>query len=150
MGIINDINSLNPTTMMKCNQFIRECAKEDITIVVNETLRMPETQILYFLQGALASVKDRNPNIYKELNALRKMYKFWDLSEAEADRRVTWTLDSKHFYGKAFDAVPLGKNGKVDWNAPDEVWAKMAECAERVGLYPGRNFGDNPHFENRT
>jgi len=150
MGIINDVNSLEPTTMIKCNQFIRECAKNGITVVINETLREVITHLLYFLQGSIENVKSKNPNIYKEFNALRKQYKFWELSEVEANKRVTWTLDSKHFYGKAFDAVPLDKSGKVWWNAPDEIWAKMAECGEKVGLYPGRKFGDNPHFENRA
>jgi hypothetical protein len=149
MGIINDINSLEPSTMRKCNAFLAECEKEGIKVGINEALRTIETQLLYFLQGAVGAVKDKNPSIYKEFNALRKQFKFWELTEREADTRITWTLNSAHLSGKAFDACPVDDNGKFIWNAPDNVWAKMAECAERVGLYPGRKFGDNPHFENR-
>lgn len=136
-------------TVLKCNQFLRECAKEGISVSITETSRELMTQLIYFLQGTLADVAIKNPKIYDELNVLRKKYKFWDLSKAEADKRVTWTLDSKHLTNKAFDAVPLDKNGKPWWNAPDEIWAKMATCGERARLYPGRNFGDNPHFEDR-
>ena len=149
MGIVNDINSLEPMTALKCRDFIRICTRENIPVAINETKRELITQLIYFLQGSVGQVADKNPNIYKELNALRKQYKFWELSKAEADRRVTWTLDSRHFTGKAFDAVPLDKNNKPWWNAPDEIWAKMAKCGEEARLYPGRNFGDNPHFEDR-
>jgi peptidoglycan L-alanyl-D-glutamate endopeptidase CwlK len=149
MGIINDINSLQPMTVLKCNQFIRECAREGITVIINETIRTMETQLAYFLQGSLSSVAGKNPRIYDELNTLRKKYGFWDLSKKEADTRITWTLFSNHLTGKAFDAVPLDKNGKPWWDTPDEIWAKMAECGVQSGLYPGRNFGDNPHFEDR-
>jgi hypothetical protein len=149
MGIINDVNSLEPMTAMKCNQFIRECVKEGINVVINETLREEITHLIYFIQGALADIKSKNPNIYNELNALRKKHKFWDISETEANKRVTWTLNSLHFTGKAFDAAPLNNKGQVDWNPSDETKKKMAECAVRVGLYPGLNFGDWPHFENR-
>jgi hypothetical protein len=150
MGIINDVNSLEPSTMRKCRAFIDECKKENIVVGINETIRTLDTQVLYFLQGTLGLVKDKNPNIYNEFNALRKQFKFWALTQKEADTRITWTLDSAHFSGKAFDACPLDSNGKFMWNAPDAIWAKMAECGIRVGLYPGRKFGDNPHFENRT
>jgi hypothetical protein len=149
MGIISDINSLQPMTAMKCNQFIRKCAEDGINVIINETTRLEITQLIYFLQGTLDAVAIKNPKIYDELNALRKKYKFWDLSKAEADKRVTWTLNSQHFYGKAFDAAPLDKEGHVWWSAPDDIWARMAKCGEAVGLYPGRNFGDNPHFEDR-
>lgn len=150
MGIINDINSLTAPTMIKCNQFIGECAKEGITVSINETLRNDLTQLLYFIQGTLEDVAVKNPNIYIEFNNLRKKYKFWALSKPEADRRVTWTLNSAHFYGKAFDAVPLDSRGLPWWNAPDNIWETMAKCGERVGLYPGRKFSDNPHFEDRA
>lgn len=150
MGIVNDIDSLEPMTALKCRDFLRICTREGISVIINETRRELITQLIYFLQGSVGQVADKNPNIYDELNALRKNHGFWDLSKAEANKRVTWTLDSKHFTGKAFDAVPLDKNGKPWWNAPDGIWAKMAECGKEAGLYPGRNFGDNPHFENRT
>lgn len=130
--------------------FIAECAKNGIIVKINETIREEFTQLLYFLQGTLDTIVAKNPNIYNEFNALRKRHKFWELSKDEMNRRITWTLDSKHFYGKAFDAVPLNDKGQPNWNAPDEIWKKMAECAEKVGLYPGINFGDKPHFENRS
>jgi len=150
VGIINDINSLEPMTALKCRDFLRICSREGLSVAINETKRAEITQLIYFLQQSVSQAAEKNPKIYDELNALRKKYGFWEISKTEADKRVTWTLESKHFSGKAFDAVPLNKDGKPWWNASDEVWAKMAKCGEEAGLYPGRNFGDNPHFEDRT
>lgn len=146
MGIINDINSLEPMTALKCRDFLRICTREGIPVAINETRRMPETQLLYYLQGRLGN---SNPDIRKEFNDMRKRYKFWELSSKEMDTKITFTLNSKHLGGKAFDVVPLNKDGNPWWDAPIEVWTKIGLCGEEAGLQWGGRWEikDNPHFE---
>jgi hypothetical protein len=61
----------------------------------------------------------------------------------------TWTLDSKHTDGLAFDAAPSKDGINPDWAAPDAVWDRMAQIAEEKGLVAGRRWKnkDSPHFE---
>ena len=70
------------------------------------------------------------------------------LPDKEIGKKITWTLDSKHFYGKACDFVPF-INGKVDWNAPLEYWQKCGEIAESIGFEWGGRWKnrDLPHIE---
>ena len=57
---------------------------------------------------------------------------------------------SPHNFGLAADLCPLNKNGKLWWNAPDDVWNAMHMVGEEVGLRAGYDFKsikDAPHFE---
>jgi len=149
MPIIKDINSLVPQAAIHCNRFLGECGKINLPVTINETVRMPETQILYYLQGRIDF--EENPDILAEFNKIRGIFRFWDIGVAESKRKITWKLDSNHLYGIAFDAVPLDSKGKPWWNAPLDVQEKMGECGERAGLvWGGRWSGkkrDWPHFE---
>lgn len=148
MAIIKDIEQLVPEAKDKCKAFLARCQEENLPVVVNETFREEMTQFLYYLQGRIDA--RNNTNIVKEFNARRKMHGFWELTETEAKSKViTWTLYSKHMTGKAFDAVPLNKDGVVWWNAPQEVWDKMGNIGEGVGLMWGGRWKnkDSPHFE---
>jgi len=147
MGIVRDIDKLVPELQNKCTLFLAHCQAENIPVMINETFREETTQFLYYLQGRIDA--RNNIDIVKELNARRKMHGFWELTETEAKSKIiTWTLYSKHMEGKAFDAVPL-KDGKPWWNAPQEVWEKMGEISEGVGLMWGGRWKnkDSPHFE---
>lgn len=61
-------------------------------------------------------------------------------------KKVTWTLNSKHILGEAFDIAVL-KNGKITWYVNDY------KEAGRIGMELGLNWGglwknkDYPHFE---
>jgi peptidoglycan L-alanyl-D-glutamate endopeptidase CwlK len=80
---------------------------------------------------------------------MRQRHGFWALTPWEATKKpITWTLKSKHLVGKAFDACPV-RNGKAWWGAPQDVWDKMGEIGESVGLKWGGRWKnkDSPHFE---
>jgi hypothetical protein len=57
---------------------------------------------------------------------------------------------SKHNYGAAVDVAVLGSNGKPSWPEDDELWTKIGEAGESLGLRWGgrwKGFRDRPHFE---
>lgn len=56
---------------------------------------------------------------------------------------------SPHNFGLAVDVCPV-KNGKLDWNAPDALWKKIADIGIDMGFIAGyyfRSIKDAPHFE---
>lgn len=136
--IIKDINVLQPRTKIKALKLFELAKKNNIELELNETLRTKETQMLYYLQGRL------DEDDISGLNKLRKEYGFWEISKEEARRKVTWTLESPHFSGKAFDIV-IKENGRRTYN--EEILKKVGSFAKEAGLTWGGEFGDLPHFQ---
>lgn len=149
MGVNKDIYSLDPVFAKKVAILIDTCAEQNIELGVVEAVRDRITQLLYFIQGRITEedIQD-NPNIIKQLNKIRSYFKFYELSDMEANKKITWTLDSKHFYGRAVDVCPI-KNGRFDWNAPDSVWEQIYTIAESLGLECGGRWPqkDKPHIQ---
>lgn len=56
---------------------------------------------------------------------------------------------SWHQWGEAADCY-LVVNGSAVWDAANPGWVAYMEEAEKVGLYPGRKFGDPPHVQLRS
>lgn len=110
-----------------------------IKYYINETLRDPEVQRAYFAQGRAALA---------DVNELRKKAGLWPLTEAENDKKVTWTLKSKHLEGLAIDICP-SKNGYAWWAAPDEEWKEIADISRECGLDAGYFWEqkDAPHHQ---
>jgi peptidoglycan L-alanyl-D-glutamate endopeptidase CwlK len=136
--IIRDINVLQPKAKLKAIKLFDLAKKKGIDLELNETLRTKETQMLYYLQGRI------DEDDIAGLNKLRKEYGFWEISKEEAKRKVTWTLDSPHFTGRAFDIVIKNKDkNKYD----EETLKKVGALAKEVGLSWGGTFGDLPHFQ---
>lgn len=149
MPIIKDVSALQPMTAMKVRNMLKKCEEADLPVVVIETVRTLETQLLYYLQGRL-DVKN-NKMIANEYNIMRKKFGLWEVPSNDAlFKQVTWTFMSNHFDGKAVDIAPL-KDGKPWWNAPDEVWNKMGAIGKSCGLHWGGDWPepkkDKPHFE---
>jgi len=66
----------------------------------------------------------------------------------------SWNKKSKHLIGKAIDLCPydqfkLHGGNKLNWDAEDPVWEKMAVIAERLGLVCGYRWSnpDCGHYE---
>ncbi len=61
---------------------------------------------------------------------------------------------SKHNYGLAFDVAPLNEKGQPYWPEDEDLWTRIGEIGESVGLrWGGRWPGvqrDRPHFELRA
>ena len=56
---------------------------------------------------------------------------------------VTWTLNSRHMQGRAFDIVPVDP---AYANAP-EFWDFARQVGEALGMRSGAGYGDYGHFE---
>lgn len=146
MPLITDVGELRPTTAIKVRAFLKECNAKGVPYIIIETRRLPETQMLYYMQGRL-DIKN-NKNILAEYNALRKKYFLWEVA-ANAPI-ITWTLDSKHIDGRAIDIAPA-KDGKPWWNADDATWYRLGMIGKNNGLVWGGDWpspkNDKPHFE---
>lgn len=125
-------------TKMNNSELLKSMGVEKVAI--NETLRDLPTQMAYFVRGRM-EVK-----YVKQFYAAAGLY---DIGDVEARTICTNTLRSNHMSGKAVDFVPV-KDGKLWWNAPDEVWRVMGEIGESCGLKWGgrwKELPDCPHFE---
>ena len=58
---------------------------------------------------------------------------------------VTWTHNSKHTTGQAFD-IEIIVNGKGTWQV-DPYYIRAGEIAKTCGLYWGGAWYDNDHFQ---
>ncbi len=140
MGLIRDIDSLEPVTRAAATKAVEELKAKGISFLVNETLRLRVTQYLYYLQGRAA---------LDVVNLLRQDAGFWPLTASENQKQVTQTLKSKHIDGKALDIAPT-KNGQVWWDAPAEVWQAIADIMKSHGFEWGgdwKEFKDSPHYQ---
>lgn len=121
------IEDLHPDLQMLAREFVVECEREGIPVLIYMTYRSNDEQNELYARGRTAPGK-------KVTNA----------KGGQSDHNHT--IDAKPA-AKAFDAVPL-RLGKATWNDP-VLWSKMGEIAEKIGLKWGGNwkkFVDNPHF----
>ena len=99
------ISDLTPETQILCDKFIKECAKQDIDILITSTYRDSESQNALYAQGRTA--------IGHKVTNARAGFSF-------------------HNYRIAFDFVPL-KNGKAQWEDID-LFKHCGKIAESLGL----------------
>lgn len=123
--------------LMNHDEKLKELGCESVSI--SETKRELVVQMAYYSKGRM------DPADVKRMYARAGLY---DPSEEECKQKITWTLNSKHIEGKAIDLVPV-HNGKLWWNAPEEVWERMGVIGEDCGLKWGGRWKekDCPHFE---
>jgi hypothetical protein len=140
MGLDRDIKKLVPEMAEKVERFLYELNKAGIRAMVNEARRTRDVQIAYYAQGRES---------FEKINELRKKAGLWAIGPLQADKVITWTLQSKHIEGKAVDIVPLAPDGKAWWDAPPKVWEGIGIIGETCGLKWGGRWKvkDLPHFE---
>jgi peptidoglycan L-alanyl-D-glutamate endopeptidase CwlK len=102
-----------------CNAFCMGMAAEGIDFLITCTRRTQAEQDVLFEQG-----------------------------RSRPGKIVTWTRNSKHITGKAFDIVIM-ENGKPDWSVSNPAWTRAGVIGEGVGLIWGGKWHspDYPHFE---
>lgn len=146
---MRDIESLTPSMQVKARALVASLKASGIAHAIIETRRTAAVQRAYYAQG-------RQP--LEDVNRLRRDAGLYLLSEAENKRIITKTLNSRHLDGEAFDIVPLNAAGKPWWNAPSEIWKRIGELGESVGLEWGGRWGatdkalgwDCPHFQDKA
>lgn len=124
--------------LMLESSILKEAGVEDV--IINEGRRALSVQMAYYARGRMA---------VKDVQAMYRAAGLYAISEEEAKRINTQTLESKHIQGKAVDIVPV-KQGKIWWSAPIEVWREMGRIGKNCGMKWGgdwKGFNDTPHFE---
>jgi peptidoglycan L-alanyl-D-glutamate endopeptidase CwlK len=138
------IEDLDPKLQEICKKHIENCKKRNVNILVYFTLRTHLEQDALYSQGRES---------YSEICKKRKLAGLPDITEQEAKKKVTNAKSgsSFHEYGKAYDAVPLLRDKKADWNKTEiDNWTIMFEEGRKLGLTLGhdfKNFKDDPHFQ---
>ena len=114
------IEDLTQETQQKFAEFKERMDTAGIDFIVTATLRTHEEQEKLYAQGRTAPGKI-----------------------------VTWTLNSKHLGGTAFDIVIMS-NGKPDWDISNQGWLKAGQIADSIGLEWGgfwKKSPDYPHIQ---
>ena len=156
MPLHNDMALLDSRIRDRAISCVNEMKKDSVivsagyTVVVLETLRELAVQMAYAVK---ARIKARPEDGKTDLEWVRTFFKKAGLSWAPSANEnmipSTWTLDSRHIDGLAFDAAPSRDGKNPDWNAPDVIWDRMATIAEKHRFAAGRRWKnkDSPHFE---
>lgn len=115
------IEDLTPATQVKYHAFKEVMEGVGIDFIVTCTLRTQAEQNALYAQGRTTPGKI-----------------------------VTWTHNSNHIKGTAFDIVIM-KNGKPSWDTTMPEWKQAGALGVSVGLIWGGNWEktDFPHFENK-
>ena len=115
-----DIKDLHPIVQKMTINFIAECKKEGINLLITSTYRDNESQDSLYAQG-------RTKDGLKVTNAKGGQ--------------------SFHNYRVAIDVVPL-ENGKPNWNS--KKWSEIGRIGEKHGFFWGKrwtSFSEMPHFQ---
>ena len=110
-------------------------------VVIVETKRELAVQMAYYSRSRMKDPKD--------VKAMYKAAGLYEPSLSECNKANTQTLNSNHIKGIAIDFAPF-KDGKIWWNAPDEVWNELGKIGKKYGFSWGgdwTDFVDKPHFE---
>jgi peptidoglycan L-alanyl-D-glutamate endopeptidase CwlK len=133
---IRDEALLDAVVFEKCQEFKARCAQAGIQVSIIETYRSVTIQAAYYSQG-------RRP--LAEVNILRSKAGLWPITEKQ-NRKVTWTLNSIHFYSCAFDFAIL-IDGKMTWNTKADFnendmpdYEEAGKIAKECGLEWGGDF----------
>jgi peptidoglycan L-alanyl-D-glutamate endopeptidase CwlK len=127
----------------------------DYKYIVIETLRTKEKQIALYAQG-------RKP--LDEVNRLRGLANLPDITEAENQRIVTKTMNSKHLanadgYSEAFDIVAFDRRtGNVIWDDNERqrivpylvAYEKSKAYPHLKAGYEWKKWQDKAHYELKT
>jgi len=134
-----DINKLAPDVRALCVLLIDQARIAGIKIGITSTLRTPQEQEALYALGRMP---------VEAVNALRGAAGMPSITEEENNRRVTWTRQSRHLTGRAFDFVVIHPRGYADWHNI-EAFTRVGEIGEALGLYWGGRFEkrDLAHFQ---
>ena len=128
--------TLTPQMRDRVLKFMKICENKKLNVMITETGRSKARQLYLYAKGRVIGLSQE------------KAYLGYDDPEVYSkprERKVTWTLKSKHIEGKAIDIcfkINGGINYSGDWEA---VWDIAEECG-LVSLF--RKYGiDKPHLE---
>ena len=131
-----NISDLQATGQVACKLFLEECKKQGLNVLVTETLRTQERQNYLYCQGRTVSecTKKGIPSDFAK--------KYCNPNA----NQVTWTLDSNHKNGLAWD---ICKNIKGQEYNDSSFFSKAGKIAKELGIEWGGTWeeSDTPHFQ---
>lgn len=153
------ISDLTPSMQTKFKAFALSMFRANIPFIVTCTARMVDEQVALYAQGRKS---------LDEVNSLRIIAGL-PIITADQNKKVTWTLKSKHLIdlddgnldndkARAFD-IAIVRRGEPVWDLKTDVnedqhpdYIQAGEIGESVGLRWGGRFKapDMPHFEEIT
>ena len=144
------IKDMLPNCEARVLAFMSACASEGIYFVIVEAYRPQERQNRLFTQGRsfedIQSLYNARQISYTQFESLKRLY---DAKKNLHGSRVTWTLNSEHTKGKAFDIEPI-INGIETQKSRKQALDIIARIGSRFGVErPARTYalGDYGHFE---
>ena len=140
--LIRDVELLVPEFKEKVKLLLSNLEEKNIKYFINETIRSEVVQDAYFSQG-------RFP--LEETNKKRLLAGLWKITEKENSYAITWTKKSLHIVGKAIDIYPAMENGLPWFNAPDNLFERIARVAKELSLECGYYWQkpDMPHIQSK-
>jgi len=117
-----DVRLLHPRIRAICGQFMIECQKAGIDLIITQTLRTKAEQDAIYAQGRTTPGKIVTKAKYPM---------------------------SPHCWGCAFD-IAIKVAGKIVWDERKDLYAKAGAIGKKLGLVWGgdfKSFVDRPHFE---
>lgn len=148
-----DLNLLHPIVKAKTLQLIELSKKNNIKIIITQTLRSEAEQKAFFARG-------RKP--LAEVNALYKAAGLAPITAQENKKRVTnasTVKNSFHAYGVAVDFAVMKNEKEVLWDAEADLdkdnipeYTEVGKLAESLGFEWGGNWSsikDAPHIQMR-
>ena len=123
------LQNLHPDMQTLAKQFLAECVKQEIYVLIYCTYRSNEEQDYLYKQGRTIAGK-----IVTNAKGGQSKHNF--------------TAPDGTPMSKAFDCVPT-VNGSLDWFGRGGAWQKMGDIWVKMGHVWGGNFKsvDRPHFE---
>lgn len=127
-----DYTTLQPIAQKAYLLFMDECKKQGLKIFPTDFLRTTERQYHLACKGRTAqqAIKMGVPSDFANRYANPN------------EKQVTWTLDSNHKQGLAWDVACSPPQNLYD----DNVLRKCGEIAISLGMTWGGSFGDSPHI----
>lgn len=129
-----DIKQLSAQAQKACALFMEECERQKLNVLIVETLRTKERQYYLACQGRTVA----------QAKAMGVPVTFAEKYANPSQKQVTWTLDSNHLGGMAFDFC---KNVKGQEYSDKAFFNKCGKIASELGLEWGGAFGDSPHVQ---
>lgn len=111
MGINRDIKALCPAARLAWLDVEAELEAMGIKVKVVETRRMDRIQRAYYAQGR---------ETLAEVNLKRNAAGLWSIT-AKQNRKITWTMESMHFYDVALDFALVDAKGKLSWDTKADI-----------------------------
>ena len=129
-----DVKKLSAQAQKAYALFMEECERQKLNVLIVETLRTKERQYFLACQGRTVP----------QAKAMGVPATFAEKYANPSEKQVTWTLDSNHLGGMAFDFC---KNVKGQEYSDKAFFNKCGEIVSDLGLEWGGAFGDSPHVQ---